>query len=157
MSDKSDYRIEHIGWRLWNAAGLWKSRFAEAMIAAGHDWYAEARSSVIPYIGPKGTRQSVLVRRMGLTKQAVQQLVDDLEREGIVQRVPDPKDGRARIIRFTEKGQQAQRDAQAVKRRIEDQFRRELGDADFDHLYRLLCKLAPDQDADQDADRDQGS
>ena len=125
-------------------AAMWKTRFADAMIEAGHPWYAEARSSVIPHIGPGGTRQSEVVRRMGLTKQAVQQLVDDLEQEGIVRRQADPEDGRGKIIRFTKKGIAALQDAQSVKRRIEDELRTELGTRDFDKLYGLLKKIAPE-------------
>ncbi len=60
------------------------------MILAGHDWYAEARSSVIPYVGLKGTRQADIVSRMGLSKQAVQQMIVDLEGTGILKRDPDP-------------------------------------------------------------------
>ncbi|MEM7283836.1 MAG: helix-turn-helix domain-containing protein [Pseudomonadota bacterium] len=94
-------RQDHIGWRLWHAASEWKVRFVDEMVAAGHSCYAEARSSVIPYIEPQGTKQSELVRMMGLSKQAVQQLVDDLEREGIVTRKADPDDRRGKIVCFT--------------------------------------------------------
>ncbi|MEO0362726.1 MAG: helix-turn-helix domain-containing protein, partial [Pseudomonadota bacterium] len=83
MTKDAAAEADHIGWRLWAAASAWKERYATAMIEAGHAWYAEARSSVVPHIGD-GAKQSALVRRMGLTKQAVQQLVDDLEKAGIV-------------------------------------------------------------------------
>ncbi|MEM7523783.1 MAG: hypothetical protein AAF360_08525 [Pseudomonadota bacterium] len=56
---------DHIGWRLWNAASAWKMRYAAAMIEAGHDWYAEARSSIVPHIGAAGVKQATLVKRMG--------------------------------------------------------------------------------------------
>ena len=112
------------------------------MVAAGHAWYAEARSSVVPYVGMSGVRQADLVRAMGLTKQAVQQLVDDLEAEGVVERRPDPDDRRGKIITFTAKGVAAQRDADAVKQRIEAEFRAQLGDKTFDALFDALGKFA---------------
>ena len=136
--------LDHIGWRLWQAAATWKARFAEEMVAHGHAWYAEARSSVVPYIGQDGIRQADLVRRMGLTKQAVQQLVDDLERAGIVERIPDPTDKRGKIVHFTTIGLASQRDADQVKQRIEAEFRERLGDRDFDLLFDLLKRLAPE-------------
>lgn len=51
-----------------------------------------------------GTRLTELAARAGMTKQAMGQLVDDCERLGIVQRRPDPKDRRARLIAFTPRG-----------------------------------------------------
>ncbi len=137
-------RIDHIGWRLWNATARWKQAFAQGMVAAGHGWYAEARGSILPYIDPRGTKQSVLVQRIGLTKQAVQQMVDDLEREGVVARRPDPDDGRAKIIVYTDKGLKAQQDAERVKRQVEADIRAQIGDADFDRLYEILRRLAPE-------------
>ncbi len=115
------------------------------MIRAGHDWYGEARSSVVPYIRQEGTRQSEIVAKMGLSKQAVQQLIADLENAGIVCREPDPDDGRGKIVKFTEEGLAAQRDAVRVKRDVEADYRRLLGQQDFEKLYALLKKLAPDE------------
>lgn len=134
--------IDHIGWRLWCASQTWKEQFVAGMLASGHHWYAEARSSIIPYLDREGTRQGVLVQRMGLSKQAVQQLIDDLEREGIVERRPDPEDRRGKIVAFTPKGLKAQSDANEVKRDVEATFRAKLGPEDFDRFDDLLRRLA---------------
>jgi len=137
-------RLDHIGWRLWNAASMWKARFAEGMIGRGHDWYAEARSSIVPYIEIGGTNQSTIAKRIGLSKQAVQQLVDDLENEGVVERAPDPVDRRAKIIRFTPKGIAALRDAENVKRSVEAELKEKIGDENFKKLSYLLKIVADD-------------
>lgn len=134
--------IDHVGWRLWCASQAWKERFLAGMLGLGHYWYAEARSSIIPYLDREGTRQVVLVQRMGLSKQAVQQLVDDLESEGIIERCPDPDDRRAKIVKFTKKGLVAQADANRIKRKVETAFREKLGAEDFDKLDELLRRLA---------------
>ncbi len=144
MNEPKTPLIDHIGWRLWHAAMVWKARYTEEMVKAGHGWYAEARSNIIPHIAADGTKQSEIVREMGLTKQAVQQLVDDLELEGVVTRVPDPNDRRGKLVMFTEKGRRAQRDAVLVKRKVESEFRKKLGHEDFGRLFRLLHDLAPD-------------
>lgn len=136
-----DIRIDHVGWRLWDAAAMWKEKFAAEMVAAGHDWYAEARSSVVPYVGLKGTRQADIVARMGLSKQAVQQLIVDLEQSGILRRDPDPNDGRGKIVLFTEKGLAAQRDSQKAKRKVEAEIRLTLGDTEFERLMNTLKKI----------------
>jgi len=136
-----DFRVEHVGWRLWDAAAMWKEKFAAEMVAAGHDWYAEARSSVVPYVGKDGTRQADIVARMGLSKQAVQQLIVDLEQSGILRRDPDPNDGRGKIVRFTEKGLAAQHDSQKAKHKVESEIRMMLGDAEFERLMATLRKI----------------
>ncbi len=49
-------------------------------------------------------RLTALAERMRMTKQAALQLVDGLERKGVVERRPDPDDGRAKVIGYTEAG-----------------------------------------------------
>lgn len=141
VKEIDDIRPDHVGWRLWDAAATWKEKFAEQMIVAGHEWYGEARSSVIPYVSPDGTRQSDIVTRMGLSKQAVQQLIIDLEQSGILRRDPDPNDGRGKIVRFTETGLAAQRDSAKAKRKVEAEIRGKLGDKEFDLLMVILKKI----------------
>jgi DNA-binding MarR family transcriptional regulator len=43
-----------------------------------------------------------------MTKQSVGEVVTDLQQRGYVERVPDPSDGRAKIIRLTARGREAQ-------------------------------------------------
>jgi DNA-binding MarR family transcriptional regulator len=133
--------IDHIGWRLWRLAWAWKARFEAEMVGLGHTWFGEARSAVLAHLGPKGTPQSSLPGRMGLTKQAVQQLVDGLVEDGIVERRPDSDDRRGRIIALTPAGLSVMADAETVKRRIEADYRDLLGAGRFDALSRALDEL----------------
>ena len=59
-------------------------------------------------IDPEGTRLTDLAERARMTKQSVGEVTSDLEQRGYVERVPDPSDGRAKIIRLTERGRHAQ-------------------------------------------------
>lgn len=59
-------------------------------------------------IDPDGTRLTELAERARMTKQSVGEVTSDLEQRGYVERVPDPSDGRAKIIRLTERGRTAQ-------------------------------------------------
>src|SRR4051812_47364638 len=119
VDDKYPDLIDHLGWRLWRAARVWKAEFDTRMAAAGFAWFTEARSGLLAHVGPSGVRQADLVRRMGLTKQAVQQIVDELAAEGIVERRPDPGDARGRIVALTAAGFSAAHAANAVKRAID--------------------------------------
>jgi DNA-binding MarR family transcriptional regulator len=59
-------------------------------------------------IDPDGSRLTDLARRARMTKQSVGEVTTDLEHRGYVERVPDPSDGRAKIIRLTDRGHDAQ-------------------------------------------------
>jgi len=133
--------LDHIGIQLWRAAELWKSEFDAGMIASGHVVFAHARSGLLAYIARGGTRQADLVARSRLTKQAVQQFLDELEADGIVERIRDPDDGRGRVVRFTPRGRQVLADANVVKQQIEERFRRKLGTERFRQLVETLKDL----------------
>ena len=66
----------------------------------GYEGLRAAHTNLFPHIDLEGTRLTVLAKRVGISKQAVGQLVDELEEMGTLERVPDPEDGRAKLIRF---------------------------------------------------------
>ena len=141
IDDDDDAMIDHIGMLLWRAAADWRSRMQEEMVDRGFPWHGEARGEVLAHIGPSGTSQSVLAERMGMTKQAVQQLVDQLVAERVVKRVPDPEDGRAKRIEFTALGRRDLLERSKVKRAIERRYRKTLGDNRFAQLEKALRML----------------
>lgn len=138
--------IAHIGWDLWRASQAWKSRFVKGMVERGHDWFAEARGNLIHLIAAEGTRQSDIVLKSQLTKQAVQQFLDELERDGIIKRTSDPGDARAKRVSFTGKGRRVLDDANSVKREIEAEYEERLGKPAFTQLKSALDKLASASD-----------
>lgn len=132
---------DHIGWTLWQAAQVWRGDFTAAMVAAGHGWFGHARGNLLQHIGPNGLRQGDLVDRAGLTKQAVQQFVDDLVADGILMRARDDRDARARWVRLTPAGEAAMRDADRIKAELEARWRNLLGPAAFATLDASLRRL----------------
>lgn len=133
--------IDHIGWQLWRAAGGWKERFDNAMIAAGYPWFREARARVFSVLDFEGTPQAVLAERLGVTKQAIQQLVDQLVENGYVERLVDPDDARSRIVVYTASGARLMTDANRIKTRLHRTYRRKLGPGAFDALIATLNTL----------------
>ena len=75
--------------------------------AAGYGDLRPGHGCVFGTITPEGARLTDLAERANLTKQAVGEVVSELEQRGYVERVPDPADGRAKIIRLTERGTEA--------------------------------------------------
>ena len=133
--------IDHIGWDLWRASAAWKRRFTEGMVARGHSWYGEARGNLIQHIGRNGIQQNDIVRKAGMTKQAVQQHLDDLVADGVVERAPDPEDARRKLVRFTEEGMLALSDANVIKRAIEKDYERIVGKDDAQVLKQALARI----------------
>ena len=78
-------------------------------------------------IDPDGTRLSVLAARAQIAKQTATALVDKLERAGYVERVPDPTDGRARLVRLTARAVAVIPLARAEEDRIEAEWATHLG------------------------------
>ena len=89
------------------------------------------------------TRQaSLAVERSGIRGlTAVGQLVDKLEKNGLVVREGDPEDGRAVIIRPTEKANMAYRTARKAITAIETEWKVQLGDARAGAFERTLLRL----------------
>src|SRR5437667_11662316 len=63
---------------------------------------AQARALLL--VDRTGTRLTELARRAGVSKQAMMQMIDDLQTMGCVRRTPDPGDSRAKAVRLTPKG-----------------------------------------------------
>jgi DNA-binding MarR family transcriptional regulator len=133
--------LDHIGWQLWQAAQGWKARYEAAMIAEGYSWFGEARARIFGALDQGGLPQGVLADRLQITKQAVQQLIDQLEDDGFVRRVPDPSDGRGRVVHYTAKGAQLLRDANQIKKRLDRSYRRRLGESAYTALESALRVL----------------
>lgn len=108
----------------------------------GHGGIRPAHGCVFGFIDRGGgVRLTALADRSGLTKQAVGEAVADLERLGYVERVPDPSDGRAKIIRLTERGGQAAAAAEEIFADIEGRFAAEVGDERFEEFRDTLRRI----------------
>jgi DNA-binding MarR family transcriptional regulator len=133
--------LDHVGWLLWQATQRWKAELDAGLVEVGYPWAAEARANIIMHVGRSGIRQSELVRRMGLSKQAVQQLLDDLVKDGVVERKGDPEDRRGKLIVFTAAGRKLLADSNRVKRAIEARYREVLGPERFAEFMTMLDQL----------------
>jgi len=76
--------------------------------AAGYSDLRVSHGCVFGTIDPDGSRLTDLAERAHMTKQSVGEVTSELEQRGYVERVPDPSDGRAKIIRLTDRGRVAQ-------------------------------------------------
>ena len=100
-----------------------------------------AHMSLFPHIDLDGTRPSELARRLGISKQAVGQLVDDLAAMGVVERRPDPADRRAILVAFTEAGRASILKGLAHLRQVEDELGQAVGKKHMRALREALLAL----------------
>jgi DNA-binding MarR family transcriptional regulator len=94
--------------------------------------------AVLQFPGPDGARPGTIAERAGMSKQAINQLLRSLEGFGYIVRSDVPDEGRARIVRFTERGHAAFGKMVDLLRDIEDEWRAELGSERFAQLKELL-------------------
>jgi DNA-binding MarR family transcriptional regulator len=96
--------------------------------AAGRVALRQSHTNLFPHIDfEHGTRLTDLARRLNVSKQAVGQLVEELEGEGLLERVADPDDKRARRVRFTARGMQAMQHGLSVLAGLEAELVARLG------------------------------
>ncbi len=101
---------------------------AEGVRRRGFD-ISTTYSSVLANIDIEtGTRATVLASRAAVSKQAIGEVVQELEEGGFVTRVPDPTDGRAKLIKLTVQGRKLIAAAYEVIGEIEDALLREVGE-----------------------------
>lgn len=131
-----------VGQLLFRAARLWNER-AMAEVQKRVPEARLAHTTLLPHIDLDGTRQTEIARRAGITKQAVGQLVDDMVRLGMLERVPDPADGRAQLVRFTDEGIAQLLIGLDVLEVIEVELGAALGAAALERLQRDLQRLIP--------------
>lgn len=113
----------------------------EHLVAAGFDDHRVAHHNVMAHVTFDGLRLTELADRAGVTKQAVSELVLDLEGRGYLQRIADPTDGRAKLIRFTSRGEAAVAAAMAAFARFDEALVDEIGADAVDGLRRGLLAL----------------
>jgi DNA-binding MarR family transcriptional regulator len=76
-----------------------------------------------------------------MSKQSAGVLVDELQRLGYVRRVPDPTDGRARLIVIEQRGRRAVEVAMATRDEILAEWQAYLGTRNFALLQQILDQL----------------
>jgi DNA-binding MarR family transcriptional regulator len=102
-------------------------------------------------------RVTDVATRLGLDASTVSRQIKHLEDKGLVERTPDPADGRASLVQISAAGQASM---QAAFRRRYERIRAVLEpwtDDDRARLQELLTRLADDLAAASDRDRDAGA
>jgi DNA-binding MarR family transcriptional regulator len=118
---------------------------ADLVSAAAGRGFPEVRPShnaVFATLEAEGSRVSDMAARAGITKQSLAAIVRDLEAAGLVTVSPDPADGRAKVVRYTERGWECVRGGSAHLRKVEKSLVSLLGRDGLDSLRTALVAVA---------------
>jgi DNA-binding MarR family transcriptional regulator len=119
-----------------------RRRMLERLHEHGFDDLDAPHLNVLLYPGPQGSRPSELAARLGMSKQAVNYLLGELERCGYIERRPDPDDLRSRRIALTERGEAVGLVMREAVTEVEREWEAKLGRKQFAQLRGLLGELA---------------
>lgn len=137
----SRVRERHVGRLLVAAERRFNRDLIGALTARGFGDIRPAHGAVFANLDEGGTRPSELARRADMTKQAIGELIADLESKGYVERRRDPDDGRANLVVLTDRGRRVDEAADEAIAGIEADYVRRLGRARFDELLDLVAEL----------------
>ena len=124
-----------IGWRHL------EQRVMAALAENGFDDMTLAQGRLAARLAEGGSRLTDLAEQAQITKQSAGFLVDQLEKAGYVERVPDPSDARARLVRAAERGYAAQRCARKEEQVVLAEWERHLGPRRMAALQDALTAL----------------
>jgi DNA-binding MarR family transcriptional regulator len=143
-----DAKRASVAQLLFKAARLLNEEaIARVRAATGERRIRTAHTALFPHVSLDGTRLTELAARLGVTKQAAGELVAELEAMGVLERVPDPSDGRAKLIRFSARGRQGLLQGLGVLRAIEHELAGRLGPRRMLGLHGTLLDLVAELEA----------
>jgi DNA-binding MarR family transcriptional regulator len=132
--------IPHVAVLMFVAGRHFEQRIVDAVLAAGHT-LTLAQMRIAARLDPGGTRLTTLADSAQVTKQTAGFLVDQLQRGGYVDRVADPTDARARLVRLSGRGLEVQTLARGVERQVLDEWTAHLGEDRMRALRGALVAL----------------
>ena len=109
--------------------------------ARGSSDIKPAHNALFAFLGDDGDRAADLAVRAGITRQSMGEVIRDLVDLGILEMVPDPEDGRAKIVRYTREGKAFASGGFRHLRDLEARFEEEFGD-DYEATRVVLERVA---------------
>lgn len=116
-------------------------RIHGSLVANGINDLRPAHFTVFQVISESGLRSTELAEKARMTKQSMGALVEYLEARGYVERVNDPRDGRARIVRLTDRGWEIVTIARLCIVEVEREWQAALGGRRYDAFRASLARL----------------
>jgi DNA-binding MarR family transcriptional regulator len=101
-----------------------------------------ARTKILQVLAGCGPiKQARLAEELGLAARSITQALESMERDGLVRRVPDDTDRRAKVVTVTDQGARALADGEAAGDEILRRIFHSLGEARLEQLDATLTAL----------------
>jgi DNA-binding MarR family transcriptional regulator len=118
------------------------SEFEGELAQSGYGDIRPTHGCVFRFVREEGMRLTELAECGGITKQSAGEMVDDLVERGYVERIPDPADRRAKLIRLTKRGAEAQSFGFGLFGNLEARWAERYGAERMEALRDLLEEIA---------------
>lgn len=118
--------VSHISRHLVSVSSAVRRQISEGLRQRGHQLTVSV-THLVPNLPADGLGMSALADRAGVSIQRAGQLVQQLEDDGYVMRLPDERDGRARRVVYTRRGNKLLRDIDALLDETAEHFTTILG------------------------------
>jgi DNA-binding MarR family transcriptional regulator len=118
-----------------------RRRMLAALHEQGFEDLIPAHLIVLRWPGPDGLRPVEVAEQTGMSKQALNYLLGQLEETGYLERVDDPDDRRSKRIRVTKRGWAAGKVMRAAVGEVEQEFVDAHGKKELANLLELLTRL----------------
>ncbi|WP_233146335.1 MarR family winged helix-turn-helix transcriptional regulator [Pigmentiphaga sp. NML080357] len=141
-SNAYQWRTHNPGRVLNSALRRFEQRVMDLMAEAGHAETRRWHVNLTRHLDLEGTRITDLARRSAMTNAAMNELVGQCEELGLVERVADPADKRARIVRFTPAGLAWLDDFGRAVAVAEEEMMKEVGSRNLSILLKNLAAYA---------------
>jgi DNA-binding MarR family transcriptional regulator len=140
-SPSQAWRLQHSARLLLQNYTIYEKHTVAALHAAGFKGLKHMHLNVIRHIDLDGTRMAELAQRMHVTKAAMTTLIAQCERDGYVTVGVDPNDGRARLVRFSGKGQRLMASFKSIVTVVEAEIESILGARGYESFHKALMLL----------------
>lgn len=126
---------------LISALRAFEADLQERLHADGYHDVSVAQTNVLRHLDLEGMRMNDFARDAGITKQAISQAVKALVARDLVRVEPDPDDGRARRVMYTERGLAMIHRAREHVLLLETAWAERLGHDRYVQLRQMLSEL----------------
>jgi DNA-binding MarR family transcriptional regulator len=142
VTQRPQLTLDNLGFLLAKASQRWNELLHDEFVAAGFPEVRPAYGSLlIPLYEQDGLRQGELARRSRLSKQTLTTMTRALERDGLIERRPDPADARATQIFLTDRARELQPAAERILDELDERVATAAGAANRASLKRALRML----------------
>jgi DNA-binding MarR family transcriptional regulator len=123
---------------------------SKGLLAAGYDDLRPVHRPILRDLLVSGQRPTELGARLGLSKQAANDLIREFEAKGYITLEPDPDDGRAKRIVATDRGRKLNEAASGLSNAVGRRWAAQVGEERYAVFLDVLSEIVALDDATPD-------